>query len=117
MLLAIANGSLRELLLSPRLGERMAHWLSTLLLCLLVLLVAFLLTPWIGARQPSDTWKIGALWLALTLGFEFLAGHYVFRNSWQKLLADYDLLAGRVWVFVPIVTLVAPRLALAVHGS
>jgi hypothetical protein len=49
-----------------------------------------------GAQQPSDAWKIGDLWVALTLGFEFLAGHYVFGNSWRKLLEDCDVLEGRI---------------------
>jgi hypothetical protein len=69
--------------------------------------------PWIGPRQSADAWSVGALWLVLTLGFEFLVGHYVFRNSWEKLLADYNILQGRIWVLVPIITLLAPRLALA----
>lgn len=129
MVLAIANGALRELMLTPRLGARAAHQISTVLLCLLILLVGWLLTPWmltplvsgqtIGAQpegsQQAEAWKIGGLWLALTLAFEFLAGHYVFGNSWQKLLADYDVFKGRIWVFVPIVTLIAPRVVLAIH--
>lgn len=124
MLLAIANGAFRELMLTPRLAPRLAHQISTVLLCLLILLVAWLLTPWMltlaaqttSAQQAADAWKIGALWLALTLAFEFLAGHYVFGNSWQKLLADYNVLQGRIWVFVPILTLISPRLALAIRG-
>jgi len=113
MFLAIANGTLREFLLTPRLGARLGHVLSTLLLCVLIFLVAWLVTPWIGARQPADTWRLGTLWLVLTLAFEFIVGHYVFGNSWQNLLADYDLLHGRIWLLVPIITFIGPRLALA----
>jgi hypothetical protein len=51
---------------------------------------------------------IGAVWLALTLAFEFLAGHYLFGSSWERLLADYDLLRGRVWILVLLATLFAP---------
>jgi hypothetical protein len=40
--------------------------------------------------------------------FELLAGHYVFGNSWEKLLADYNLFRGRIWVLVLIVILFAP---------
>ena len=43
-----------------------------------------------------DAWTIGALWLTLTLAFEFLAGHYVFRTSWRQLLADYNVFRGPV---------------------
>jgi len=113
MVIAIANGALREYLLVPRLGPKLGHVASTLLLCVFIFIVAWLLTPWIGARQSADSWKVGALWLALTLGFEFLGGYYIFLNSWERLLADYNILQGRIWVLVPIVTLFAPRLALA----
>jgi hypothetical protein len=44
----------------------------------------------------------------MTLGFEFLAGHYLFGKPWPVLVADYNLLRGRVWLFVPLVTLLAP---------
>lgn len=33
----------------------------------------------------------------LTVAFEFGFGHYVAGHSWDKLLADYNLLRGRVW--------------------
>jgi hypothetical protein len=113
VVIAVANGALRELLLTPRLGPKLGHVASTLLLCAFVLIIAWLLTPWIGPRQPADAWSVGALWFALTLAFEFLAGHYIFRTSWEKLLTDYNILEGRIWVLVPIITLLAPRLALA----
>ena len=60
--------------------------------------------------------KAVAIWLVLTLGFEFIAGHYAFGHSWERLLADYDVCSGRVWLFVPIATLLAPRLAAAIRG-
>jgi hypothetical protein len=40
--------------------------------------------------------------------FELLAGHYVFGNSWEKLLADYNLFRGRIWALVLIIILFAP---------
>lgn len=46
--------------------------------------------------------KVGALWLVLTLAFEFLAGHYLFQKPWAVLLQDYDLSWGRIWVAVLI---------------
>ena len=113
MVLAIANGTMREFFLTPRLGPKLGHIASTLLLCAFVFAVAWLLMPWIAARHSADAWNVGVLWLALTLGFEFLVGHYILRNSWGTLLADYNLSQGRIWVLVPIMTLIAPRLALA----
>jgi hypothetical protein len=54
---------------------------------------------------------VGILWAVLTVAFEFLAGHYAFGHPWPELLADYDLLRGRVWLLVLVTTLVAPRWA------
>ena len=108
LLLAVMNGAFREAVLSPMLGARAAHVISTALLAVLIVILAFSSRGWIGARNERDALLVGVLWTVLVLAFEFLAGHFLFGRSWQYLLADYDLLAGRVWVTVPIVTLFAP---------
>jgi thiol:disulfide interchange protein len=58
----------------------------------------------------EHAWAVGALWFVLTLAFEFLFGRYVLRKSWQHLFHDYNLLAGRVWVLIPLWVAVAPYL-------
>ena len=50
------------------------------------------------------------IWVALTVAFEFLAGHYLFGTPWPVLLADYRLSEGRVWILVLASTLLAPVL-------
>lgn len=106
--LAIANGAFREAVLLPRLGETAARAISTLLLAAAILVVAFMTISWISPRPQVDAWRIGALWLALTVTFELLAGHYLFRVPWHRILADYNILNGRIWILVLIVTLLAP---------
>ena len=64
--------------------------------------------PWIAPPTARAALSAGALWLAMTLAFEFLAGHFLFGKPWPVLVADYNLLRGRVWIFVPLVTLLAP---------
>jgi hypothetical protein len=59
---------------------------------------------------------IGGVWVACTLAFEFLAGHYLFRKPWVELLADYDLRRGRIWIAVLVVTFAAPCLIGRVRG-
>ena len=108
LLFAVANGTFRVTQLIPRYGDLKGHWISTLLLSALLLLVTWLFLPWIGPRTAHDAWIIGGVWLGLTLTFELLAGHYVFHNSWNILLTDYDLLRGRIWLLVLAVTLLAP---------
>jgi hypothetical protein len=96
---ATANGLSRGLY-AGRLGDDRAHQVST------ATLVAAL-TPYVRAvdrRWPLPTARgaagVGAAWVALTLAFEFGFGHYVAKQSWQTLLADYDLRRGRLWPVV-----------------
>jgi len=112
LLIAIANGALRIFLIVPFTGEVIGHIVSTLLLCLFVLFAAAITIRWIGAAARGELLAVGGLWLAMTLAFEFLAGHYLFGNSWEILLSNYDIPAGRIWVLVLVTTFFAPRLGL-----
>ncbi|MCW5979805.1 MAG: hypothetical protein KIT09_17120 [Bryobacteraceae bacterium] len=108
---AIANGAARNAWIMPRFGELAAHALSTVSLCAAIFVVSWLSIRWLRPAGPRAALRIGGLWLLLTVAFEFLAGHYLFGNPWSRLFADYNLLAGRVWVFVLATTLLAPLLA------
>jgi hypothetical protein len=109
--LAILNGATREAVVSPRLGAAPGHLVSSVLLAGLIALTAWLSIPWIAPGTARRAWAIGALWLSLTVAFEFLAGHYAFGHAWETRLADYHLLRGRVWLLVLVTTFVAPAWA------
>ena len=111
VLAAIANGTFRQYVLLERVGAHGGHVISSITLALLILLVAWLSIRWINPTSTRQAWAVGVLWLATTVVFEFVAGHYLFHHPWSKLLADYDVRQGRVWVVVLIATLVAPRCA------
>jgi hypothetical protein len=106
--LAILNGGVRDTWLTPRLGDTVGRALSTLLLCGLIVLATWLTIGWIRPVTTAAALKVGMLWLALTLTFEFVVGHYGFGKPWPELLADYDIRRGRIWVLVLAVTLLAP---------
>jgi hypothetical protein len=108
--IASANGAAREALLIPRLGDVTGRAVSTLALSAFIVILTWMSIAWIAPRSVPQAWVIGVLWVLLTLAFEFLAGHYLFHNPWSRLLEDYDVLGGRIWVLVLITTLVAPRL-------
>jgi hypothetical protein len=116
VLLAIANGAVRDALVSPRLGEQVGHVISTGILCAVILVVAWASVRWVGPFGIGACLRIGLLWSLLTLGFEFVAGHYLFGTSWASLLADYNLAKGRVWPLVIVTTTVAPLLAARGRG-
>ena len=108
MLIAILNGAARDMLLVPRLGDLVARALSCLTLATLIVLVTWVSLRWIHPPSLGDAWTIGVMWLAMTLTFEFVAGHYLFRTEWSTLLADYNLFAGRLWIIVLVATTIAP---------
>ena len=110
---AICNGAVREGILRPALGVPVAHVVSTLSLSILIFAGTWLSAPFVGYESLAAAWGVGVMWLALTLAFEFLAGHFVFGKTWDVLLIDYDLMQGRIWPLVLLVTLIAPRLAAA----
>lgn len=114
--LASLNGAAREGWLIPRFGKPVGRALSTVILCALVYLTTWLTIDWIHPTRAGEALGIGVLWLALTLAFEFLAGHFLFQKPWAVLLEDYDLSRGRVWVAVLIVVLLAPLWTARMRG-
>jgi len=56
---------------------------------------------------------VGFAWLALTLAFGFGRAR---GKPWADLLADYDVLKGRIWVLVLLTTAVAPYLTARARG-
>ena len=106
LVLASLNGALRDLIIAPRIGDTIARAISTVLLCGLILLVTWYTIQWVDPQTPKQAFGIGAFWLVLTLCFEFGAGRYA-RKPWSVVLEDYNLLRGRFWVLVPIITFMA----------
>jgi hypothetical protein len=98
--IAIANGALRVLTFGKMLPVLRAHQLPTA-----IGIVALGLYIWAVIRlwPPSSAQqalRIGCVWVLLTIAFEFTFGRVVMGNSWSRLLQDYNLLQGRVWLVV-----------------
>ena len=109
--LANLNGALRQFVINPLSNEGAGHVISTLMLAGIVLLTTWLTIGWMRPSTAGEAWTIGAVWLLLTLAFEFGFGHFVFGKPWSVLLADHRLDQGRIWTLVPVITLLAPWLA------
>ena len=90
------NGAFRETVLTPRFAVHIGHILNTISLCVLIFLITWLTIGWLRPTTMGSAIAIGALWLALTVAFEFLVGHYFFHKSWESLLADYNVARGRI---------------------
>jgi hypothetical protein len=107
--IAVANGFFSKAYVTPRLGEYGAHVYKSLLMVAVIFMLG-----WVYARQTEGTgWLVaalgaGLLWLGVTVIFEFVFGHYVFGNPWDKPLADYQIWRGRLWCLVLLADLIAP---------
>ena len=109
MFLAILNAGIRNTLYKPYLGDPIAHQISTIIFITLIIIVTYGILRISNLHlTDTETLTIGTIWVILTIAFEFLAGHYLFGNSWEKLIADYNILQGRIWSLVLITTFLAP---------
>jgi hypothetical protein len=106
--IAILNGAAREVVLAKPLGELHARQLSTLTLIVLLGVYIWFIVPALAPASGLTAATVGLQWLALTIGFEFLFGHYVSRKPLRELIEDYNLAAGRIWALVPLWVAVAP---------
>ena len=117
LVLAVANGLLREAVLVPALGRFAGLMTSGIVLSLLILLVALLAAPWYGRLEAGRYWLVGAVWLVLTVSFEFGMGRLVQHKPWQELLEAYTFRGGNIWPAVLLMVVVAPRLAAWARGT
>jgi hypothetical protein len=92
------------------LSELRAHQLSTLLGA--VLIGAFM---WVVLRRwprssRREALAIGLLWVALTVAFECFTGLVLLQRPLARVLADYNVFGGRVWLLFLLWLAVAPWL-------
>jgi len=111
MVLAIINAVIREVFYTTFLNDLQAHQLSTVTLILIIVLYTVAIFKIIKPDfSDRDSLSMGVIWMITTIVFEFVAGHYVFGNSWDALFADYEILKGKIWILIPVTTLVSPYL-------
>jgi len=106
--IAIINGLVRQYGYKNALGELRAHQVSTVTGIILFGLYIWALSLRWKIQSSVQAIAIGLMWLVMTVAFEFLFGHYVMKHPWSKLLHDYNIFEGRIWVLVLLWTLIAP---------
>lgn len=112
MVLAIINAGIRNRVYKPVVGDLAAHQISSITFMTVILVLTYVIFKFNNLELgDSEALFMGAIWLGLTIVFEFVAGHYAFGNPWEKLLADYNLLEGRIWSLVLLTIFLAPYVA------
>ncbi len=107
MVFAIVNGGLRELVYKRQVGDLAAHQISTVVLIVLLAGYMRFLTRHLPIGWAKQAWTIGGMWFLMTEVFEFGMG-LVAGEPWSKLLHMYNVLAGQIWIFIPLWVLVGP---------
>lgn len=109
VIVAIINGGIRNNVYKPYVGDLTAHQISTIIFIIAILIITYLILKFSNI-QLSDSKSIimGFIWLLLTIFFEFIAGHFIFGNSWDKIVGDYNILEGRIWSLALLTTFLAP---------
>ena len=97
VILGLLNATIRQVVYASYVSELQAHQISTLTICVLVGIYAWILSGVWKLQSPSQAIGVGLMWIVLTVVFESGFGHYMVGDSWGSLLHAYDILEGRVW--------------------
>jgi hypothetical protein len=111
-----AHGVLRTLYLMPIVGDRPARQLAVVTGSLLILLVAWLSSRWIGARTPREWRGIGTLWVVLMVAADGLLGRCLFGYPWSRITEDFDPTRGGLLGLGLLVLYFAPGWAARCRG-
>jgi hypothetical protein len=115
ILAEVVNGTVRQLAITPLVGDFTARQIATGTGCTFILLIAWATSPWLAATTRRDQWCVGVLWLVLMLAFEVSAGRLVAGVQWERLAADYNLAHGGLLGLGMLWLLCAPRLAVLIR--
>jgi hypothetical protein len=111
LVIAIINGGIREKIIEKYIGELPAHIVSTLLLSVLIFIATAIFIKYKNITDSKTLLSIGFAWVVLTVSFEFIFFHFVAGKPWSQLLADYNIMKGRIFLLVLITTLLSPFVA------
>ena len=116
LLLAIINGTARDLWYKKYFGEITAHQISTVSLILLFGFYIWLVMKKYPAKSGTQAIYVGLFWLTLTIAFEFGFGLMRGRTLTQ-LLGEYDIMKGRIWILIPVWVILAPYLFFRIQST
>jgi hypothetical protein len=116
LLVAIGCGIIREKFLVPGLGPLAGRALGTVLVAAIIFGLIYAYVGKLTGATRGSLFQLGLGWTGATMAFEFLFGHYVMGHAWDSLWADYNILRGRLWPLVLLVTLFGPLAARKIRG-
>ena len=115
--LAIVNGAAREFAYKDEVGESAANQISVAPLIALLGLYFWILQRRWPLATTREALSVGAIWVVLSVLFEFGFGHYVEGDSWADLLDNYDVSQGNIWILILLWIAVGPAIVRAVTAE
>ncbi|MDG4811627.1 hypothetical protein P8629_01280 [Hydrogenovibrio sp. 3SP14C1] len=110
VLVAILNGGIRESILNPMLGNKLALPISGVTLSAMILAVTYLFINWFKATDPNTFIKIGLFWGVLTIGFEYGFGYFVLHHSLEEIHQVFNFEQGNLFVLALLTSIFSPWL-------
>ncbi len=107
----IIHGMVRMRFLEPLIGDWHARQVAVFSGSAIVLGIAMLTVGWLKPPTAAAALGVGLGWVVVTIAFELLFGRYVAGMSWQRLLADYNLVRGGLLPIGLVVMGLSPWLA------
>ena len=105
--IAVLNGTARDFVYKKYVSELIARQISTITLIIFFGIYLGLILRKYPIESEIQAFYVGAIWLFLTLAFEFALGRFG-GHSWEYLLNEYNLTEGKIWILVPVWVAVAP---------
>ncbi len=108
------HGTLRQLFVTPLVGDSLARQIGIVVGSLIVFGVAVVFSRWLGAHKLREQLAVGLMWVVLTVLFELALGTLLGLTR-ERMLADYDLKAGGFMAFGLLFMLLSPVIAARVR--
>jgi hypothetical protein len=94
--LAFANAAIRQLIFIKYFTELRAHQFSTITLMSFCSVYVWLIFSFLNIQKSGQAFRIGLMWMILTIAFEFSLGRLT-NHSWTELLQQYNFFSGHIW--------------------
>lgn len=117
VVLGMANGFFRGLILNNIFDETSARQLSSITLIILLIVYVYFIYPLLKIRSAKQALVAGILWAFLTFIFETLLGYFVSGLSIVQMMSEYNIFKGKLWVLVLFTLSVLPVIFYWVKGA
>jgi hypothetical protein len=107
----IVHGILRAIFLVPWVGEFRSNQIGVFSGSAIILVIASLTIRWIGATRRRELLFVGGMWLLATVAFEVAFGRLVMGLTWERIIADYNLLEGGLMPLGLVILFFSPMIS------